>query len=108
MVPPNVPTGATPDRRPEAEPPKTRLGRILAESPESRPRLSLAVGSLLATTLVALAALGILLIWHLRRRADLIRDRLGPFRDLSLPDPSELKPKPKPTTTPKADPADSP
>ena len=60
------------------EPNRSRLGQILAERPEARPRLSRAVGSLLATTLVAIAVLGLLLIWHLRRRAQLIRDRLGP------------------------------
>ena len=36
--------------------------------------------SLLATVLVAIVALGVLAIWHLRRRAQLIRDHLGPPR----------------------------
>src|SRR5208337_3614829 len=68
------------------QPRRSRLGQILAERPEARPRLSRAVGSLLATALVAIAVLGLLLIWHLRRRAQLIRDRLGPPRVVSLPD----------------------
>ncbi len=68
------------------EPRRSRLGQILAERPEARPQLRRAVGSLLATALVTIAALGILLIWHLRRRAQLIRDRLGPPRDVSLPE----------------------
>ncbi len=71
------------------QPKRTRLGQILAERPEARPRLKSAVGSLLATALVAIAVLGVLLIWHLRRRAQLIRDRLGPPRAVSLPDLSE-------------------
>ncbi len=70
-------------------PRRSRLGQILAERPEARTRLSRAVGSLLATALVAIAVLGFLLIWHLRRRAQLIRDRLGPPRAVSLPDLSE-------------------
>jgi len=69
----------------EGEPRRSRLGQILAEQPEARPRLSRAVSSLIGTTLVALVAIGILLIWHLRRRAQLIRDRLAPPRDVSLP-----------------------
>jgi hypothetical protein len=70
----------------QRQPKRSRLGQILAERPEARPRLSRAVGSLLATVLVAIAVLGLLLIWHLRRRAQLIRERLGPPRAVSLPD----------------------
>src|SRR5208337_1697011 len=70
----------------QRQPKRSRLGQILAERPEARPRLSRAVGSLLATVLAAIAVLGLLLIWHLRRRAQLIRDRLGPPRAVSLPD----------------------
>jgi hypothetical protein len=69
---------------PGAKPRQSQLGRILAERPEARPRLSRAVSSLIGTWLVAFAALGILLIWHLRRRAQLIRDRLSPPRKVSL------------------------
>jgi hypothetical protein len=71
---------------PESEPRRSRLSRILAERPEARPRLRHAVSSLIATALVAFAAMGILLIWHFRRRAQLIRDRLSPPRKVSLPD----------------------
>ena len=70
----------------QRQPKRSRLGQILAERPEARFRLSRAVGSLLVTVLVAIAVLGLLLIWHLRRRAQLIRDRLGPPRAVSLPD----------------------
>ncbi len=73
----------------EEQPKRTRLGKILAERPEARPRLKRAVGSLLATVLAAIAVLGILLIWHLRRRAQLIRNRLSPPRAGSLPDLSQ-------------------
>jgi hypothetical protein len=71
---------------PTREPTRSRLGRILAEQPEARPRLRRAVSSLIATALVALTAIGILLIWHFRRRAQLIRDRLSPPRKVSFPD----------------------
>jgi hypothetical protein len=80
-----------------SEPKQSRLGQILAERPEARPQLRRAVGSLLATALVTIAAVGLLLIWHLRRRAQLIRDRLRPPRDVSLLDLSEAgdeKPRP--------------
>ena len=73
-----------------SEPRRSRLGQILAEQPEARPRLRLAVGSMLATVLVAITALGLLAIWHLRRRAQLIRDRLAPPRSISLSDPSTV------------------
>jgi hypothetical protein len=75
-----------PANQPKAEPAKTRLGRILDERPEARPRLARAVGGLLAVTLVTVAAIGVLLIWHLRRRAGLIRERLTPGCDLTLKD----------------------
>jgi hypothetical protein len=76
-------SGTTDSKR---EPPRSRLSRILAEQPEARPRLRRAVSSLIATTLVAITAIGILLIWHFRRRAQLIRDRLSPPRKVSFPD----------------------
>jgi hypothetical protein len=77
---------ARPGEPAAGSPKRTRLGRILAERPEARPRLSQAVGSLLAVILVAIAALGLLAIWHLRRRAQLIRDRLAPPRKVSFPE----------------------
>ncbi|AMV38637.1 hypothetical protein [Planctomyces sp. SH-PL62] len=79
---------------PAAPEPKTRLGRILRDHPEARPRLGRAVGGLLGALLATLAAVGILLIWHLRRRADLVRDRLGNLPAAPLPDPSERRPEP--------------
>ena len=70
---------------------RSQLSRILTESPEARPQLRRAVGSLIGVFVAFLAVLGILLIWHLRRRAQLIRDRLGPPRKVALPDLSELR-----------------
>jgi len=94
---------APPDR-PEPGPAKSRLARILAERPESRPRLARAVGSLLAVTLVTVAAIGVLLIWHLRRRAALIRERLAAGCHLT---PAELELE-IPETDPDADGSDAP
>jgi hypothetical protein len=70
----------------DGEPKRSRLGQILAERPEARPRLKSAVSSLIGASLVAFAAIGILLIWHLRRRAQILRDRLAPPREVSLPE----------------------
>lgn len=74
---------------PQSTEPKTRLGRILREHPESRDRLRRAVGGLLMAVLATIAAVAALSIWHLRRRADRIRDRLEGCRgcDLDPPDP---------------------
>ena len=66
-------------------PRQTRLKRILTEKPEARPRLRIAVVSLLETALATIVILGMLLIWHLRRRAELIRERLAAPRPVSLP-----------------------
>ncbi len=74
---------------PENEPKGSRLGQILAERPEARPQIQGAVASLLATALATIAVLGLLLIWHLRRRARMIRDRLALPRDVRPPDPVE-------------------
>jgi hypothetical protein len=73
-------------------PPTSRLGRILREHPEARPRLSEAIGSLLKVVLATLAIVGMLAIWHLHRRARLIRDRLGPPRDVRLDEFEGTKP----------------
>ncbi|MDG3003795.1 hypothetical protein [Paludisphaera mucosa] len=88
------------DPPPDAPGPKTRLGRILREHPEARGRLSRAVAGLLTALLATLAAVCALLIWHLRRRADIIRSRLGMARVAPLLDPSQLRPEttPKPET----------
>ena len=58
----------------------SRLRQILDEKPEARPRLGNAIAALLGTGLVTLVALGGLLIWHIRRRARLVRERLNPPR----------------------------
>lgn len=71
---------------------KSPLRRILEERPEARGRLGRAVAALLGAGLVALVVLGALLMWHIRRRARLIRERLGPPRIVRWPDPEDLKP----------------
>jgi hypothetical protein len=65
---------------------RSPLSRILEERPEARPRLGRAVAALLGTFLVAMAALGGLLIWHTMRRGRLIRERLNAPRVVHLPD----------------------
>ncbi len=45
-----------------------------------------AVAALMGTALVALGAIGILLIWHLVRRGRLIQQRLEPPRIVRMPD----------------------
>jgi hypothetical protein len=76
--------GQAPPTRGEPRP--SRLRRLLQERPEARTRLGRAVAALLGTALVALAAIGALVIWHLVRRGRLIRDRLGPPRVVRLPE----------------------
>jgi hypothetical protein len=68
------------------EPRRSALKRILDEHPESRPRLARAIIALGATTLVAVAAVGALLIWHVIRRGRLIRERLSVPRSVNLPE----------------------
>jgi hypothetical protein len=65
---------------------RSQLSRILEERPEARSRLGRAVAALLGTFLVAVAVFGGLLIWHIRRRARLIRERLNAPRVVRLPD----------------------
>jgi hypothetical protein len=57
-----------------------------------------AVVSLLGAGVVAIGAIGLLLIWHISRRARLIRERLGPPRVVRLPElgPTEPETKPEP------------
>jgi hypothetical protein len=71
------------------EPRRSRLRQILDEHPEARPRLGRAIAALLGTGLVAFAAFGVLLIWHVVRRGRLIRERLSAPRVIRLPDFSE-------------------
>jgi hypothetical protein len=65
---------------------RSQLSRILEERPEARSRLGRAVAALLGTFVVAVAVFGGLLIWHIRRRARLIRERLNAPRVVRLPD----------------------
>jgi hypothetical protein len=60
-------------------------------APEDRTRIGRVVVALLGAGLVAIAALGVLAIWHLVRRGRLIRERLGNPRDVRLP---EVDPRP--------------
>ncbi|MGO9470199.1 MAG: hypothetical protein ACLQIB_25155 [Isosphaeraceae bacterium] len=69
---------------PGTEPRRSRLRQILDEQPQARARVGRAVAVLLGTSLVALAAIGALVIWHLIRRGRLIRERLNPPRKVSL------------------------
>jgi hypothetical protein len=73
-----------------AEPKKkpSRLKELLGR-PEARGPVSRAVVSLLAAALVSMAVLGALLIWHMARRARLIRQKLGPPRPIRWPDQGE-------------------
>lgn len=54
-------------------------------APRDRARIGRAVAALLASGLVGIAALGTLAVWHLVRRGRLIRERLGPPKDVRLP-----------------------
>jgi hypothetical protein len=78
--------GATDPPTAPGEPRRTPLRRILEEHPESRPRLVRAFAELIGATLVALVAVGGLLIWHIIRRGRLVRERLGPPRTVDLPE----------------------
>jgi hypothetical protein len=78
----NTQDQASTDDRPAAgnNPPRTRLRKILDERPEAHPRIGKAIAALLGTGLVTLAAMGALLIWHIKRRSRLLRERLDPPR----------------------------
>jgi hypothetical protein len=67
------------------EPRRNWLRRILEEGPEARRRLGRAVAYLLGTAVIALGAIGALLIWHLVRRGRLIQQRLNPPRNVLMP-----------------------
>jgi hypothetical protein len=69
-----------------SEPRRSRLRQILDEHPQARSRLGRAIAVLLGTSLVSIAAIGALVIWHLIRRGRLIRDRLNPPRRVWLPE----------------------
>jgi hypothetical protein len=70
----------------KAQPPRSRLRRLLDERPDARPRIGRAVAVLLGTGVFAIAALGALLIWHMVRRGRLIRERLSAPRVVRLPE----------------------
>lgn len=70
---------------------QSRLREIL-DKPGGRQRLSRPVASLLATVVASIGILGALVIWHLVRRGRLIQHRLGPPRDVRMP---ELGPNPR-------------
>ena len=67
------------------EPRRSQLSRLL-DRPDARPRVKRAVASLLAASVAAIAVLGVLVIWHLVRRARLIREGLNPPRSVSWPE----------------------
>lgn len=67
----------------DEKPKRSRLRQILDEKPEERPRLGKAIFALLSTTLASLAVIGVLLIWHIKRRAALMRERLSPPRPVA-------------------------
>ena len=76
------------------EPPPSQLSRLLKEHPRERPRFARAVASLLGAGLVALGAIGFLVVWHLIRRGRLIREGLSPPRKVRLPEIEPTKPRP--------------
>jgi hypothetical protein len=78
-------SAATAADRP-AEPRRSWLSRIIGQGPAARKRIGEAVAYGLGTVLVALAAIGGLVIWHLVRRGRLIRERQAPPRIVRLPD----------------------
>lgn len=69
------------------EPRRTWLSRIIGRGPAERKRLAEAVAALLGTALVAITAIGGLVIWHLIRRGRLIRERQAPPRIVRWPVP---------------------
>src|SRR3974377_1064287 len=81
-----IPTNPQARSAAEANPSEAGWVRSWPSGPRPAPDSAVGSASLLATVLVAIAVLGLLLIWHLRRRAQLIRDRLGPPRAVSLAD----------------------
>ncbi len=78
-------TSSGPASRP-GKPRRSRLRQILDERPEARSRLGRAVAEMLGTALIAFAAVGGLLIWHIMRRGRLIRERLSDPRVIHLPE----------------------
>jgi hypothetical protein len=73
-----------PERERRPEPSRSELSRLLGR-PDARPRVSRAVASLMAASVIAIAALGALVIWHLVRRGRLIREGLSRPRPVRWP-----------------------
>lgn len=67
------------------EPRRSHLRQLL-ERPGARRPLGRAIASLLGATVVSIGVIGVLVIWHLIRRGRVIRQQLGPPRDVGLPD----------------------
>jgi hypothetical protein len=74
----------------KGEPRHNWLRRIIAKGPSARRRLGEAIAALLGTALVALAAIGGLVIWHLVRRGRIMRERLAPPRIVRMPGPPDV------------------
>ena len=63
----------------------SRLRQLLNRA-DARPRVVRAVSSLLGVSVLSIAVVGALFLWHVRRRGRLIRERLALPRDVRLPD----------------------
>ena len=77
-------------RRPEDRVPVVEEPKTPSVNAEGRKRVRGVTSLVLGSWLVAIAALGVLAIWHLVRRGRLIRERLGaprPPRPLIVPEP---------------------
>jgi hypothetical protein len=84
-------SGEASGRGDSAEPRANWLRRIIGKGPSERKRLGEAIATLLGTALIGLAAIGGLVIWHLVRRGRIIRERLGPPRNVRMPEPRDLE-----------------
>jgi hypothetical protein len=82
---------AAPGSARPGEPRRSWLRRIIGQGPAARKRLSEAVAALLGTALIAVAAIGALVIWHLVRRGRIIRERLGPPKSVRMPELPAIK-----------------
>lgn len=72
--------------RPRGGPGPTPLLERTDLKPEQRARIGRAVATLLGWGLVAIAALGLLALWHLIRRGRLLRASLAAPKAVSLPE----------------------
>ena len=86
----HAPASRTEDAPVPGEPRRNWLRRIIGQGPTARRQLGEAVAALLGTALVALAAIGGLVIWHLIRRGRIIRERLDPPKIVRLPEPHDF------------------